>query len=578
MTDESKKNGNKVDIEKVNQRYLALKNERSPWDTAWRDLADHFCPTRFRADSDSSDRKPEILNRNIVDTTGLQDMRTLAAGMQGGMTSPARPWFTLGLENEKAAKAPEAGAWLDEVTKRMRSLLHSSNYYSMSHMLYSDLGTFGVGLMIETADWDGLHFKVIPAGEYVLDTDDKGDVDTFMYRTRMSARQIIKKFGEDVVPSHVKTAASNSGSAVTSFFDVIHAVFPRSERTFGRLDSLNMPWASVWWLGFGNSGGGKPCVLRESGFKSFPAFAPRWGVTGNDKYGRSPAMDTLPDCRMLQQMGKTSLRGFHKSIDPPVAVPSSLQNVGVDLTPAGVNYMSMDGPEKGSIEAIQTIPPQVLVAAEQKIEKVQQKVHDGLFADLFKMLMLNDRRQITATEIEAREREKLMLLGPVVERVNNEYLARVIMRTFQLMADYDHLPEQPDSIVGQPLRIEFVSVMAQAQKLVSTSSIDQTFAFVANLAQAKPDVLDIFDCDYAAREYAEDVGAPAALMLPEGQVQQTRAARAQAQQQAAAQAQQQAAMQQAVDLTGAAKNLGQTPLGADGQTAMDALMGGMGKM
>lgn len=167
--------------------------------------------------------------------------------------------------------------------------------------------------MIETAGGRDCIFKVIPAGEYVLDTDDKGEVDTFMYRTRMSARQIIQKFGEEVVPSHVKTAASNSGTAVTAFFDVIHAVFPRTERTFGRLDSLNMPWASVWWMGFGNTGGGKPAILRESGFKSFPAFAPRWGVTGNDKYGRSPAMDALPDCRMLQQMSKTTLRAMHKA-------------------------------------------------------------------------------------------------------------------------------------------------------------------------------------------------------------------------------------------------------------------------
>lgn len=567
-----------VEIGKLNQRYQALRNERSPWDMAWRDLADHFCPTRFRSDSDSSNSKPEILNKNIVNTTGLQDMRTLAAGMQGGMTSPVRPWFKIGLEDEEAAQAPDAGAWLDDVTNRMQALLHRSNFYNMAHTLYGDLGTFGQSLMIETADWDGLNFQVITAGEYVFDTNDKGDVDTFMYRTRLSARQIIQKFGEKAVPDHVKTAASNSGAAVTSFFDVIHAVFPREERTFGRLDSLNMPWASVWWMAFGNTGGGKPCVLRESGFKSFPAFAPRWSVTGNDKYGRSPAMDAIPNCRMLQQMDKTSLRALHKSVDPPLAVSSSLKSEGVDLTPGGVNFLSMDGPEKGGIEPIQQIQPQIITAVEQKILRTEQAVHDGLFADLFKMLMLNDRRQITATEVEAREREKLILLGPVVERLDREFLSRLVMRTYSLMADYDHLPPQPDSIVGEPLRVEFVSVMAQAQKLVSTSPIDQTFAFGVNVAGAKPEVIDLFDFDYAMRKYADGVGAPAALLLPEAKVQKIRAARAQAQQQAEAQAQQQAAMQQAVGLSGAAKNLGQTPLGADGQTAMDALMGGLGSM
>lgn len=567
-----------VDIDKLNQRYQALKNERSPWDAAWRDLADHFRPTKFRADNDTSDNKPQILNRNIVDTTGIQDMRVLAAGMQGGMTSPVRPWFKLGLENDDAAKAPDAGAWLDEATRRMQTLLHRSNFYNTAHALYGDIGTFGPSLMIETADWEGLHFHLVPAGEYVLDTNDKSDVDTFMYRVRMSARQIIQMFGENAAPEHVVTVASNSGSAVTSFFDVIHAVFPRTERAFGRLDSGNMPWASVWWLGFGNSGGGKPCVLRESGFNSFPAFCPRWDVTGNDKYGRSPAMDTLPDCRMLQQMGKTTLRAMHKAVDPPVAVPSGLRSEGVDLTPGGLNYVPMDGPEKGRIEAIQQIQPQLIAAAEQKIQSVRQAVHDGLFADLFKMLMMSDRRQITATEIEAREREKLILLGPVVERLDREFLSPMVLRTFQLMSDFDYLPPPPESISGAPLRVEFVSVMAQAQRLVSTSPIDQTFAFVANVSQAKPEVLDIINVDYAVREYADALGAPAALILPESDVQKTREARAQAQQQAETQAQQQAAMQSAVNLSGAAKNLGQTPLGADGQTAMDALMGGLGRM
>ena len=80
------------------------------------------------------------------------------------------------------------------------------------------------------------------------------------------------------------------------------------------------------------------------------------------------------------------------------------------------------------------------------------------------------------------------------------------------------------------------------------------------------------------REYAEALGAPAAMLRSEQDVQQIRQARAQAQQQAQQQAQMQAAQQAAVDISGAAKNLGQTPLGADGQTAMDALIGGLGGM
>lgn len=565
-----------VDINKLNQRYQALRNERSPWDAAWRDLAEHFLPTKFRADSDSSTRKPEVLNKKIVDTTGILDMRTLAAGMQGGMTSPVRPWFRLTLEDE-SDHTGEIGAWLDDVTKRMQALLHRSNFYNASHSLYADLGTFGPGLLIETADWTGLHFKLIPAGEYVLDVDDNGTVDTFMYRLRMSARQIIQQFGEDKAPDAVKTAAS-SPAAVTQFFDVVHAVFPRTDRIYGRMDAANMPYASLYWLSFGENGGGKPCILRESGFKDFPAFAPRWDVTGNDKYGRSPAMDVLSDCRMLQQMGITTLKAMHKAVDPPLGVPVGLRSEGVDLTPSGLNYIDFTNNSNGEIKPIQQIQPQIIEAAELKIQAVQQKIHDGLYADLFKMLMLNDRRNITATEIDAREREKLSMLGPVVERLDKELHSPLILRTFSLMEQFDALPPVPPSMQGAPLRVEFTSVLAQAQRMANTSPIDQTVAFVANVAPVRPEVTDIIDVEYTVRAYADALGAPAAMLRSEQDVQQIRQARAEAQAQAEQQAQAQLAIEQASQLSGAAKNLGQTPLGADGQTAIDAIVGGLGGM
>ncbi len=563
-----------VNIDRLNQRYQALRNERSPWDAAWRELAEHFLPTKFRADSACGGHKPEILNKRIVDTTGILDMRTLAAGMQGGMTSPVRPWFRLTLEDGCAHRGA-AGAWLDDVTVRMQALLHQSNFYNASHSLYADLGTFGPGLLIETADWNGLHFTLVPAGEYVLDVDDRGTVDTFMYRLRMSARQIVRQFGKNNVPDAVKTAADSP--AATAFFDVIHAVFPRTDRICGRLDAANMPYASVCWLGPG-SHGGKARVLRESGFRDFPAFAPRWDAVGNDKYGRSPAMDVLSDCRMLQQMGLTTLKALHKAVDPPLAVPVGLRSEGVDLTPGGLNFLDFTSPESGKIEAVQHIQPQIIEAAELKIRAVQQKIHDGLYADLFKMLMLNDRRTLTATEIDAREREKLSMLGPVVERLDKELHSPLILRTFRLMEQFDALPPAPPGMRGAPLRVEFTSVLAQAQRMASTSPIDQTVAFVAGMAPMRPEITDILDLDRTVRAYADALGAPAAMLRSAQDVRAIRQARAEAQARAGQQAQTQQVVEQVARLSDAARNLGQTPLGADGQTAMSAIVGGLGSL
>ena len=569
-----------VDIERLNVRYESLRNERRAYDTAWADLAEHFLPTRFKPDSDTSEPKPEILNRKVVDSTGIIDMGTLSAGMQGGMSSPARPWFRLALAGAEVGEDSDAAAWLDEVTERMRTLLHRSNFYNMAHALYGDLGTFGVGLLIETADWNGLHFRLIPAGEYVLDVDERGDVDTFMYRLRMTARQILQKFPEKNVPAYVVTAAKQP-SNVENWFDVVHAVFPRSDRAYGSLKGKDMPWASIWWLrgGSAHTGASKPAVLRESGFEDFPAFAPRWDVCGIDKYGRSPAMNVLPDCRMLQQMGATTLKSMHKAVDPPLIVPSRGKAVEVQNIPGGVTYVDPLDQNMSQIQPLHQVDPRLIASCEQKIKDVEQKVHDGLFADLFKMLIMDDRRQITATEIEAREREKLILLGPVVDRLDREFLSPLIKRTFSLMRQYDFLPEAPEGIEGAELQVEFVSIMAQAQKLVSTSPLDQTMAFVAGLAQAgAPEVLDNINTDEAVRMYADKLGAPASLLRSEEEVEAMRQQRAEAQQAAAQQQQMAQGVQNAEGMTQAAKNLGATPVGADGMNAMDALLGGLGGM
>ena len=146
------------------------------------------------------------------------------------------------------------------------------------------------------------------------------------------------------------------------------------------------------------------------------------------------------------------------------------------------------------------------------------------------------------------------------------------------MLRHDFIPEPPEAIAGQELKVEFVSVLAQAQRLVSTSGVDQFMAFAVNLSQVFPEVRDAIDVDYTVSEYADSVGAPKGMLKSKEEVEAIRQARAEAQEQQAAQEQALAVGQQMQDLTGAAKNLGQATVGADGQTALEAIIGGMGSL
>ncbi len=563
------------DLKLLNARWQALRNERAGWESAWRDLALHFLPMGWRYDRDSqAGRKPIILNNKLVNSVGVLDMRTLAAGLQGGMTSPVRPWFKLGLGNGDPSRAGNVGAWLDEVTRRMQTMFHRSNFYNAVHSLYADLGTFGTGVLLETADEKGLNFTVLRAGEYCLDVNERGEVDTLFRRVAMTARQIVQEFGAGDVPEHIRRTAERGTDMQR--FDVIHALFPREDWR-GEKGRFRKPVASLWWLD--GAGGGKPSLLRESGYDSFPAFCPRWDITGLDVYGRSPAMDVLADCRMLQAQTVTLRKMQHKIADPPLAVDAQLRKSGVDLRPSGLNYVNLASVNPGqAIVPIQQPAPAALQFTMQGIQEVQQIIHDGLYSDLFKMLISSDRRQITATEIEAREQEKLILIGPVVERLQKELYAPLIERTFQLMTEWDLLPELPEGLSGAEVDIEFVSVLAQAQRLVSTSSLDQTMSFAINLAQANPETLDNINFDAALESYAESLGAPKAVLRGKQEREAIRQQRAQAQAEAQQQAQAAQAAQNVQGFAGAARDLGQVIAGPDGQTALEAVIGGMGDM
>lgn len=567
-----------TDVIRLSRRYEQLRTERAGWESAWSLLAELFLPCRFRSDTDTTAYTSPKLNSRLLNSSGVLAMRTLAAGMQGGMTSPVRPWFRLVLKHDQ--DAPGVNAWLDAVTQAMQTFLHQSNFYNAVHGLYADLGTFGTGLLLETADADGIHFHLVRAGEYALDVNGRGEVDTFFRRLFLTARQIVDLWGTgENIPHSVRTAAE-AAHAGSPRFDVIHAVFPRKDMKAGvALGSEHKPFASVYFMpGAGQGGGGKATILDEGGFDMFPAFAPRWDVNGADVYGRSPAMDVTPDCRMLQAMTKTLREMQHKIADPPLVADATLKAFGVRLAPGALNYMDTTRPGMSPVSPIHQPEPAALQYTMQGIQAVEKLVYDGLYTDLFRMLIDTDRRQITATEIQAKQQEKLILIGPVVERLHKELLEPLIQRTFGLMREWGALPEPPEGLDAAELDVTFESVLAQAQRLTATSAIDQGLAFVAQAAQVDPSVLDTLDMDAVGRAYLDRIGMPESCLRDGQEISDIRQQRAQAQEQQAQQAQAEQEMQQAVEMTAAAKNLGQAPTGGDGQTLLSTILGGLGGM
>ncbi|MXL01121.1 phage tail protein [Klebsiella pneumoniae] len=510
--------------EQLQKQQAQLTNDRSSFDPHWRELSDFINPRGSRflvTDVNRDDRR----NTKIVDPTATLAARTLSSGMMSGITSPARPWFKLATPDPDMMDYGPVKLWLEVVQRRMNEVFNKSNIYQSLPLLYASLGNYSTGAMaVLEDDSDVIRTMMFPIGSYYMANSARGSVDTCFRKFSMTVRQLVMEFGLNNVSDSVK-GMWDSGN-YESWIEVIHAVYPNIDRDTAKLNSKNKPVKSVYY----EVGGDSDKLLRESGFDEFPIMAPRWEVNGEDVYGSScPGMIALGQVKALQLEQKRKSQLIDKATNPPMVGPSSLRNQRVSLLPGDITYIDQVTGQDGFKPAYLVNPNTADLLAD--IQDTRQIINSAYFVALFMMLQnINTRSMPVEAVIEMKE-EKLLMLGPVLERLNDECLNPLIDRTFSIMARKNLLPPPPDVLQGMPLRIEYISVMAQAQKSIGLSSLSSTVGFIGQLAQAKPEALDKLNVDQAIDAFAEMSGVSPTVIVPQEQVEQVREQRAQQQQQ-----------------------------------------------
>jgi hypothetical protein len=541
---------------------MMLRTERESFMPHWRDLSDYVMPRRARytiAERNKGDRR----NKKIIDSTATLAMRNLMAGMMSGLTSPARPWFSLTTPDPGLAEFGPVKSWLDDVTKRMRTIFLKSNLYNALPLLYCDQGLFGTSAMaVLEDDQDVIRCYSFPIGSYCLAQSHRHTVDTFVREYAMTVRQLVQRFGLENCSRSVQDQYNNGN--METWIDVAHMIHPNEDHDPEKLHAKHKRFSSCYWE-LGSDEEGK--FLDESGFDEFPVMAPRWNLTGEDVYGHSPGMDALGDIQQLQAMQRRMIQSIDKMVNPPMVAPTSMQNKKASLLPGDITYVDTTQGSTGFKPAHEIRMP--LQELSVLVNETQMRIKRCFYEDLFLMLANSDRRQITAREIEERHEEKLLMLGPVLERQNEDLLDPLIDRTFAIMLRRGEVPAPPPEISGQELKVEYISIMAQAQKLVATAGLERFVGFVGNLAAAKPDIADKLDFDQVVDEYSDMLGVPPKIVRADEEVAKIREGRAQqiAAQQRAEQLQQ---------IAQGAKLLSETDMNGDSAlTRMAAAQGGM---
>ena len=558
-------------LQKKRQQVSQLHTIREDYRAHWQDLANFYLPQRYvRLTNGDSDRKRRANLRNsyILDPTGVDAAQTLGAGMQNGITSPARPWFRLRIANFQDELNHPARVWLDEVVRRMLRVMAESNFYKAIGTMYLELGIFGTSATLIYEDPDEvIRCYNSPLGEYYIAQGAQQKVSTFARRFTLNIEQVVERWGIENVSMDVAKKFKEGGDRLYDNIEIEHIIEPNVP---GEGVPYLMPqfrWREIYYertTTGGNSATERNKALDYRGFREFPCIAPRWDTTANDTYGTNcPGMQALPDLIQLQHETKAKGRLLDIMSDPPLVVDSSLKGKPNALVPGGRTYVKLDRDTAGARPAYQVNPPYGEIS--QDIQMIQARVREAFHNDLFRNIMQLDTVR-SATEIEAREAERLVLLGPVLGRFENEALDPAIKRIYNIMQRAGLLPPVPEELNGAEVEIQYVSILNDAQQAVSTAPIERYLAFTGEMAGAFPDVQQVPNAVELNRIYAERLGVPAEGINSREQVD------AQLDAQNANQDMAQAA-QMAETALGGAQQLSQTEVGG-GANALELLLGG----
>jgi len=535
----------------------ALEDGRKSWDGHLQDIADFVLPKKGRwAGRDSSPNDGSKRHRKVYDGTATRALRILAAGMMGGMTSPSRPWFRLGTPDPNFQEIGDVRGWLEQVERRLYWALSRSNFYQMAAGAYAEIGGFGsFCALVQESTETVVHFHPHTFGEYAWSINDYGRVDTVARRIWLPVKAVARQWGEEKLSGGAKKALEKTPF---EYVQVAQLVRPREfggGAKEGGIGKKDLPWESLVFEVDSKEG-----FLDDGGYEEFPFLCPRWSVTGYDTYGWSPSMDCLGDIKMLQELRKELLAGVQLHVGPPMRVPTNFRG-RLNLKPRGQNFVSRNNQD--GLAPLYQVNPDIRGVLET-IEDTRKAIREGLFNDMF--LLMVDRPDMTATEVMERTNEKMIMLGPVIDRLQHEMLDPLIERVYLIMDRTGLIPPAPREMDGMPLKVEYVSMLAQAQKQVGSQSITNLVAVAGQVAQLKPEALDKVDLDQAIDEFAIVTGAPAKLLVSDEDVGKIREQR---QEEMA----KQQAMQQALAAVPAAKDLSETS--TEGKNALTDMMDDM---
>ena len=543
-------------LQHIKHRHNTMRNARGSMWSIWRELAATYLPYRHPWLLSSQKSETVELNPNFITGIGLRSLRVQSAGLMNGITSPTRPWIKLAIGSNPAKLQLVTTTWLSQASSIMHTVLARSNFYNTLAMSYHDIGLMGSsGISMYEDRRDVLRTSRYNTGEYYMEYDAFGRLRSYSRELKMTLVSIKEQFGEEAfdeeMAGHYATPERRG-----RVYNVIHFC----SRDIPDLPTYvaNRPWKEVYYIPA--KSGTDDNAISVKGFKEAPSVFPRW--SSELEYGMSPGMEALGDMRELIQLILDKGIGIETMTKPPLLFDQFLRNNPRNTLPGGHTFVpNLANFIGGKPLYTVNVPVQELRA---DIMEVKQAIEATFHNPLFTMFSQLDTVR-SATEIDARREERLVMLAHFLERFENEALDPLVERAFNLCLRAGLFPDPPEEVLQNEIDIQYVSILTTAQRALNTVPIERLLQMVGQVMQLSPNVLDLLDFDRMVHTYAEAIDVNPTVFAEDDAIAQKRQQNSEAMQA-------QSTMESSGQIIDAARNLSETDVGG-GANALQLMLG-----
>ena len=448
----------------------------------------------------------------------------MEAAFSASIVPASRPWKRLKARGE-LGKSHAVKVYLEEANEIMDGAFLDSNFYQEAGKLFEMTGLFGTGAMlIEEDEEEDFRCETLPTGSYWLGIDSKRRVDQFAREIDMTATQMAETFGMDRLSERLHSLVTNGKQADKEIVKVIHWIGKGGYCPGSCMGEL--PFTSIYLDPTDNR---EDAYLRKSGYEELPVVTPRWKAMGDDIYGLDcPGMIALGHIKELQSAQKQMAKAIEKMVSPPTQRPEGTARKNLDVTPGADNVVAR-GQAADGVRPLYQIAFDVQ-AVNGHISDLRQQIREVFFYNLFLMVASERRSGTKAREIDELKEEKMIILSTVYEQFSQEFLDPTVERVYNILNRRGRLPVPPPEMQGQDFEIEYVSVMAQAMKLVGIGNMDRALAIMAQTASIDPAALDVANMKRFTTAYWERLGVDVRVMSTPEEIAEKESQRAQQQQ------------------------------------------------